>query len=281
MASGGRRPEKRAPADIFYDEKEARKYTNNSRMMEVQSRMSERALELLNLEDDQPCLLLDLGCGSGLSGELLTEHGHVWVGLDISSAMLDVAVERGVEGDVLLCDLGQGLNFRPGTFHGAISISALQWLCNADCATHNPQRRLRTLFTTLYSCLERGARAVFQLYPENAQQMEVITAQAARCGFTGGVVIDYPHSSSAKKIFLCLFSGSQSVLPKALGCESESDQRSQAQFTNHRLRAKAARGSSIKKSRDWILEKKERRRRQGKEVKCDSKYTGRKRRPKF
>ncbi|CAM9190031.1 unnamed protein product, partial [Lampetra planeri] len=32
-----------------------------SRMMEVQSRMSERALELLNLEDDQPCLLLDLG----------------------------------------------------------------------------------------------------------------------------------------------------------------------------------------------------------------------------
>ena len=45
--------------------------------------------------------------------------------------MLDVAQERGVEGDVCLHDLGQGLPLRPGTFDGAISISAVQWLCNA------------------------------------------------------------------------------------------------------------------------------------------------------
>lgn len=40
---------------------------------------------------------------------------------------------------------------------------------------------------------------------------------------------------------------------------------------------KKARNKSLKKSRDWILEKKERRRRQGKEVRDNSKYTGRKR----
>ena len=45
--------------------------------------------------------------------------------------MLDVAQERDVEGDVCLHDLGQGLPLRPGTFDGAISISAVQWLCNA------------------------------------------------------------------------------------------------------------------------------------------------------
>ena len=27
-------------------------------------------------------------CGSGLSGEVLTDEGHYWVGLDISQAML-------------------------------------------------------------------------------------------------------------------------------------------------------------------------------------------------
>jgi len=27
-------------------------------------------------------------CGSGLSGECLTEDGHMWIGLDISSSML-------------------------------------------------------------------------------------------------------------------------------------------------------------------------------------------------
>ena len=51
--------------------------------------------------------------------------------MDISGAMLDVALDREVEGDLAVGDLGQGLPFRTGTFDGAISISAVQWLCNA------------------------------------------------------------------------------------------------------------------------------------------------------
>ena len=92
--------------------------------------------------------------------------------------MLDVAVERGVEGDLLLGDMGEGLPFRAGIFDGAISISAVQWLCNADKKVHNPIKRLYTLFSTLYSVLRRGAKAVIQVYPENAEQMELITFQA-------------------------------------------------------------------------------------------------------
>ena len=45
-----------------------------------QETLTERALELLALpQDGAPKLLLDLGCGSGLSGESLTNHGHTWV----------------------------------------------------------------------------------------------------------------------------------------------------------------------------------------------------------
>lgn len=50
--------------------------------------MSERAVELLLLPEDTPCYLLDIGCGSGLSGSVLEEHGHYWLGLDISTNML-------------------------------------------------------------------------------------------------------------------------------------------------------------------------------------------------
>merc|ERR1712035_300321 len=56
-----------------------------------------------------PKMVLDIGCGSGLSGEQLTKHGHMWVGTDISKSMLDVACEREVEGDLLESDMGQGL----------------------------------------------------------------------------------------------------------------------------------------------------------------------------
>ncbi|XP_026874905.2 probable 18S rRNA (guanine-N(7))-methyltransferase [Electrophorus electricus] len=282
MSWSCRRPEHMAPPEVFYNEEEAKKYTQNSRMIEIQTRMSERAVELLNLAEDQPCYLLDVGCGSGLSGDYLSEEGHYWVGVDISSAMLNVALDRGVEGDLMLADMGQGLPFRPGTFDGCISISALQWLCNADKKSHSPPKRLYTFFSMLYSSLARGARAVFQLYPENSEQLELITAQAMRSGFTGGMVVDYPNSSKAKKFFLCLFAGVSGVLPKGLGSETvDRSVASQAQYTGQRCRFKVLKGKSVKKSKDWIMEKKERRRRQGKEVRADTKYTGRQRRPRF
>lgn len=273
------RPEHQAPPEIFYNEEEARKYTSNSRMIDIQLKMSERAIELLALPDDVPCMILDLGCGSGLSGETLTDQGHTWVGLDISPSMLAVAQEREVEGDLILMDMGEGVPFQAGVFDGAISISALQWLCNADKKSHNPVKRLYRFFTMLYSCLSRSsrARAVFQFYPENGQQVELITQQAMKAGFSGGLVVDYPNSTKAKKMFLVLMTCGQQTLPKALGTESPG----QVTYTETRNRIKKARGKPLKKSRDWILEKKERRRRQGRETRPDSKFTGRKRKDRF
>ncbi|XP_014622267.1 18S rRNA (guanine-N(7))-methyltransferase RID2-like [Glycine soja] len=97
-----------------------------SRIVQIQATLSERALELLALPDDDiPNLPFDIGCGSGLSGETILENGHHWIRLDISASMLNVAVEREVEGDLLLGDMGQGLGIRPGVMDGAISISAV------------------------------------------------------------------------------------------------------------------------------------------------------------
>uniref|UniRef100_A0A8C5LDQ1 18S rRNA (guanine-N(7))-methyltransferase n=1 Tax=Jaculus jaculus TaxID=51337 RepID=A0A8C5LDQ1_JACJA len=246
MASRSRRPEHSGPPELFYDQNEARKYVRNSRMIDIQTKMTERALELLCLPENQPCYLLDIGCGSGLSGDYISEEGHYWVGIDISPAMLDAALDRDTEGDLLLGDMGQGVPFRPGSFDGCISISAVQWLCNANKKSDVPAKRLYRFFSSLYSALVRGARAVLQLYPENSEQLELITTQATRAGFTGGVVVDFPNSAKAKKA------------PR-----------------------RTARRGLVKKSREWVLEKKERRRRQGKDVRPDTQYTGRKRRPRF
>lgn len=54
------------------------------------------------------------------AGDVLTEHGHYWVGVDISSHMLDVALDRDSEGDLVLSDMGHGMPFKPGTFDGCI-----------------------------------------------------------------------------------------------------------------------------------------------------------------
>ena len=62
--------------------------------------MTHRAIELLGLTE--PSFILDIGCGSGLSGEILSEDDHTWIGLDISPSMLDIALQREVEGDLFL-----------------------------------------------------------------------------------------------------------------------------------------------------------------------------------
>jgi len=276
-----KRPELKAPPEVFYNDDEARKYTSNTRMIEIQNQMTLRALELLALPEDEPCFLLDIGCGSGLSGEVLTEQGHYWVGFDISSSMLDIAKEREVEGDLLELDAGMGVPFRPGTFDGCISISALQWLCNADKKWHNPVKRLHSFFTTLYTSLKRGGKAIFQFYPDSPSQVELITSQAMRSGFSGGVVVDYPNSTRAKKMFLVLFAGvSNAVLPQALGTEGAGNTVS---YTTNRERNnnRNGRGKPSKKSKEWIQKKKDRKRRQGKDVRADSKYSGRKRKVAF
>ncbi|CAB3385017.1 probable 18S rRNA (guanine-N(7))-methyltransferase [Cloeon dipterum] len=278
-----RRPEHLAPPEIFYGVDESRKYTSNSRMIDIQLTMSERAVELMALPEDRHCLLLDLGCGSGLSGSVLEEHGHTWVGVDISKAMLDVARDREVEGDLLLGDLGQGLPFRAGAFDGAISISALQWLCNADKAGHKPAKRLLAFFSSLYASLSRGSRAVLQFYPENNQQTELVMAQATRAGFFGGLVIDFPHSTKAKKVFLVLMTGGAQALPQALGTGASEQEEDQVGYSSERVRGKPQRfqRKGLKNSRDWVQEKKERRRRQGKQTANDSKYSARRRCGKF
>lgn len=62
----------------------------SSRMINIQLEMAERCLELLMLPEDETCLLLDLGCGSGLSGSVAEDSGHVWFGMDISEPMLSM-----------------------------------------------------------------------------------------------------------------------------------------------------------------------------------------------
>lgn len=288
------RPELQAPPEIFYDDVEARKYTSSSRIAEIQTKLSERALELLALPDDGvPRLLLDIGCGSGISGETLSENGHQWIGLDISHSMLNVALENEVDGDLLLGDMGQGLGLRPGVIDGAISISAVQWLCNADKSSHEPRLRLKGFFGSLYRSLARGARAALQVYPENVAQRELILSYAMRAGFAGGVVVDYPHSTKKRKEYLVLTCGPPSLstaVPSAKGEDGESfsedessgDEENQTVSISDRHRPRKKQKTNKKgKGREWVLRKKEQMRKKGNVVPQDTKYTARKRKARF
>lgn len=192
-------------------------------------------------------------------------------------------MEREVEGDLFLQDIGQGFGFRPGSFDGAIrcvsypsfilgrltsiipsySISVLQWLLNAETShpTSSPPHRLSRFFATLHSSLRNPSRAVFQFYPSSDDQIQLITSTAQKAGFGGGIVIDYPNSKKARKVFLVLFvgggGGSQQV-PQGLQGEEDEDEKVKFERRRERegKRDKSGQRKNVK-DKDWILKKKE------------------------
>jgi 18S rRNA (guanine1575-N7)-methyltransferase len=237
------RPEGKSAPDVYYDETEAQKYDSSSRMRTIQvllasspsslslahrlsslkAEISSRAIEMLALPEDRPSYILDIGCGSGLSGEALEAAGHYWTGIDISKSMLDVANDRDTEnGDLLHHDIGLGLPFRPGSFDGVISVSVIQWLCYSESNDQDPKLRLNRFFSTLYTILKRNAKAILQFYPENPEQAVLIMQCASRVGFAGGLVVDYPNSTKAKKYYLCLSFERSYQVPTALGTGNDS-----------------------------------------------------------
>lgn len=55
-------------------------------------------------------------------------------------------------------------------------------------------------------------------------QAQMLTSAAMRAGFSGGLVVDFPHSTRAKKFFLCLMVGSSGALPQAKGLDGEEEE---------------------------------------------------------
>jgi 18S rRNA (guanine1575-N7)-methyltransferase len=147
---------------------------------------------------------------------------------------------------------------------GRYSISVIQWLLNAETShpSSSPPRRLTRFFTTLFSALRNPSRAVLQFYPSSDDQIQLITSIAQKAGFGGGIVVDYPNSKKAKKVFLCLIVGSgnkQQALPKGLDGDVDVDD-GKVKFERRRERQRSrdsGRRKNVKDTKDWILKKKE------------------------
>ena len=197
--------------------------------------------------------------------------------MDVSASMLGVALQRDVEGDLLLADIGQGVPFRAGTFDAAISISAVQWLCNAESSDTSPEGRLARFFGGLYASLRRGGKAVCQFYPKNDIQKQMVCSAAIKAGFGAGLLVDGEGTKNAK-VYLVLSVGGGAIEGAVEGLEGVDVEERNGRGGRGRKRGEDL---NVKGSKAWIKGRKEAMERRGKVVKQNSKYTGRKRRVQF
>ena len=206
-------PDSTTAADTHYDVKEAARYTQRNALL--QHELASSCLDLFTWragEALQSRLLLDLGCGSGLSAASIEAAGHTWVGVDVAREMLLLAAgarggagaalsNRGPPLDAHTHDYASGPGARCGgliqgdmaslplrsraIFDGAISVSTLQWLCEGrgaggkggiDGGGGAGERvgALKRFFGRLRLTLKHDACAVFQWYPTSAQALQAL-----------------------------------------------------------------------------------------------------------
>ena len=186
--------------NVYYNKENISKYANSKSLMRIQEKMTIRALELLDLPE-QNSLILDLGCGVGFVGMYLNEVGYKTVGIDIISEFLRYYEIK--ELNPIIADMCI-LPFKPETFDAIVSISALQWVYR-DFNSKSNKLALKNLAKSVYSVLKPQSKAIFQFYPKNDMMMDLIGKMfIEHTSFRGGFMIDNPNSPKKRKIYLIL-----------------------------------------------------------------------------
>jgi 18S rRNA (guanine1575-N7)-methyltransferase len=114
--------------------------------------------------------------------------------------------------EVVQADMAKPLPFRPGAFDGAVSVSALQFLC-AAADGHSADERLGSCLRETCRVMTGGSSAAdsvrpaaaFQFHPTDAEADPPLVLRAAtRAGCAACLVLDHPHHTrpSPRRWFL-------------------------------------------------------------------------------
>lgn len=149
-------------------------------------------------------LVLDVGCGSGLSTRAVIETvlpAPACVGFDVAAAMLDIAVTTVSGAEFAMCDAGAGLPLRAGVFDSGISVSALQWLMGSGGVIDTAP--FSRCMATVMSALQPGAVCAFQAYFDSPAMAEAALVTLATLGMARPtLILDFPHSNHNRKFFV-------------------------------------------------------------------------------
>jgi len=187
-----RKPEHKGK-DNFYSKDTAKEY---GRMAYIQEELRKKAIYLLNF-NEYPKLLVDLGCGQ--SNWNSSQSNDIFIGCDLSYQMLSCV--NYINNPLVQMDIFEPFPFRNQIFDGAISISVLQWAFSEESLAY---LKLCKLFKNLSNILSKNGRAVFQFYPNDLKEINLIFSVIQIMNFDSALVVSNPVSTRGKKLFLCL-----------------------------------------------------------------------------
>ncbi len=192
----------------------ADEYDNLKWMERNQKKTALRCIEYLHDEKlgkidipyEDRCYILDLGCGTGYSSEVLIENGFKVVGVDILDDMISIARKKKKESDLvylnlMLADINN-LPFRNNTFNNAISISAYNFITHGLTNQNEKELLINNTARDLHEILKKNGRLIIEFYPQNDTELNLYSSSFTKNGFKGFLLKENLNQKSGQTFLL-------------------------------------------------------------------------------
>ena len=164
-------------------------------------------LEKPNFLKDEPFFILDLGCGTGFSTEILLERGFRVVGIEVLHDMLSKvkAKKKHLKNqnnlELILADINH-IPLRSASINHAISISAYNFITHRAESIGDKKKIANNTAKYLYNLLKPDGRIIIEFYPKDDHDLEMFSSSFNTNGFNGFVIKQNPNQKSGQTFLL-------------------------------------------------------------------------------
>ena len=193
-------------------------YDSSKWMERNQKRYSIKAIQYLldkKLDDRGDCridmgaspLILDLGCGTGFSSEILIENGFRVIAIDILWDMLSKAREKknnfedNKKPDHILADINY-LPIKPNTVDHILSISSYNFITYGMEKFGEKVKLINDTAKYLHKILKNKGRIIIEFYPKDEMELQMFNKSFINNGFSGFMVKQNPKQKSGQTYLL-------------------------------------------------------------------------------
>ena len=167
-------------------------------------------LDNLNKPDllkDENFFIVDLGCGTGFSTEIMLERGFRVVAVDILSDMLSKLKTKKIHMtnqnnlELILADINN-IPLRSSSISHAISISAYNFITHKAESIRDKMKITNRTARYLYKLLKPDGRIIIEFYPKDDNELEMFTSSFNTNGFNGFIIKQNPNQKSGQTFLL-------------------------------------------------------------------------------
>ena len=153
-----------------------------------------------NVLDGNRYIIVDLGCGSGFSSEILVDSGHRVIGIDILIDMLSKAkTKKNLE--LILADINY-LPLRKASINHILSISAYNFIIHGTETIRDKFKAVNNTAMYLKKILKPNGRIIIEFYPKDEEELKLFISSFNNNGFDGFMIKKNPAQKAGQTYLL-------------------------------------------------------------------------------